>query len=142
MPLVGWSDLPEVVNGNMIESSEIVSCNQCEGTGYRTVDELVDYHKREYATEHKTCRKCQGDGRIVVTKRSMHFSTPDEVTEVPYSQFEGDPFNNQSLYFRYKLDLRNRFLERAYPDLAERTYEEYDKLVAFYESVDKLKTPQ
>lgn len=37
-------------------------CSQCQGTGVTYRDELIDYHRRDYATFEETCSHCKGVG--------------------------------------------------------------------------------
>lgn len=46
------------------ESFEIVICPSCNGRGYKTYEECVDYHKREYETIKTVCDICDGSGRL------------------------------------------------------------------------------
>lgn len=41
----------------------LVLCSKCEGMGYRSWDECVDHHRRDYETRSEECRFCEGSGR-------------------------------------------------------------------------------
>lgn len=49
----------------MSTSQDIELCHKCEGKGYTTYDECVDYHKREYETHFVKCHFCDGYGRVL-----------------------------------------------------------------------------
>lgn len=48
------------------QTSKLVICSQCNGTGITYREELVDYHKRDYATYEETCSHCSGVGSFFV----------------------------------------------------------------------------
>lgn len=43
---------------------EIIVCMKCNGDGVIVHEELVNYHKRDYATWTETCAKCKGSGML------------------------------------------------------------------------------
>ncbi len=66
--------------------SKVISCENCNGTGFNTYSELTDYHKREYDNVTSVCVKCDGDGRLTDTQYKI-FASNHELTEtVPYSK--------------------------------------------------------
>ena len=53
-------------NGLLFEGGKktIEICPTCEGRGFIYDDELTNYHRGEYVTHKRTCRKCGGSGRL------------------------------------------------------------------------------
>lgn len=133
------SELPETVTGYLVKRNEVVVCDRCKGLGTYTTEELGDYHKREYYTERHVCKNCKGDGRIVIQHEYLQFHTNEKTTKTPFNEFKGDPYYNDSLWFRHKLDRRDRALENAFPELAAITYSEYDKLAEKCRTIAALK---
>lgn len=43
---------------------QIIPCPKCKGVGEVSEAILVNAHKRDYRTEHKTCLQCAGTGRL------------------------------------------------------------------------------
>jgi DnaJ-class molecular chaperone len=133
--LIEWRSSIEVVEKNVVEL-----CPQCNGIGTITTEKLVDYHRNDYDTVRTPCKFCLGDGRVVVVTKEMMFSTPTlKRNVVPYVSYQGDRFTDKRKSYGIKLDLRNKFLERKYPELEQLTYEHYDKLVEQYYALDLLK---
>jgi DnaJ-class molecular chaperone len=56
----------------MTKTTKIVLCSKCEGWGYTTHEECVDYHKCIYETRKTECIRCNGNGTMI------------EITEVTY----------------------------------------------------------
>ena len=55
-----------------MKTSEIILCASCKGTGKKSYETCVDYHKREYETVYETCIYCDGKGRLrQVTKVTL-----------------------------------------------------------------------
>ncbi len=133
--LIEWRSAVDIVERNNVEL-----CPQCNGIGTITREELVDYHRNDYDTIRTPCKFCLGDGRVVVTTKEISFSKPSTTRDVvPYVSFQGEKFANKRKSYGIKLDLRNKPLERKYPELEQLTYEHYDKLVEQYYALDLLK---
>ena len=127
------------------DTYEVAVCKTCEGLGYTFREELVDYHKRDYATFRDKCSRCLGDGRVVIHKLSVEVTQREEVEYIPFTEAEksGDPFemyrNGSHKNYRIKIDKRNKWREQNYPELAEISYEKYDELLEKIEMIEKLK---
>lgn len=132
---IEWRSSIDVVEKNVVEL-----CPQCKGIGTITKEELVDYHRNDYETIRSECKFCLGDGRVVVVTKELIFSKPTPKRNiVPYVSCQGDKFVEKRKTFGIKLDLRNKSLEKKYPELEQLTYEHYDKLVEQYYALDLLK---
>jgi hypothetical protein len=131
--------LPQSISGYFNCKNEVTACDRCKGIGTYTTEELGDYHKREYYTQRHTCNQCKGDGRIVIQKEYLSFSINERTTRIPYTDFKGDPHLCESQAIRYKLDHRNQYLEKKFPELAALTYDEYDKLIEKFKTFEALK---
>lgn len=135
-------DLPKTITGSMSRSNKVVLCDLCHGYGFQARDELVDYHKREYETSRWPCRRCEGDGRMIQSTEHMSFNLGnDKVQTMSYIGFKDfvDPHGYEDRWFRYRLDMTDRGLEQKYPELAAVNYDNYDKLVEYYRTIEILK---
>lgn len=135
-------DLPQTITGSMSRSNKVVLCDLCHGYGFQSKDECVDYHKREYETSRWPCRRCEGDGRMIESTEHMSFNLGgDKVNRMSYVGFKDfvDPHGYEDRWFRYRLDMTDRELERKYPELAAVNYDNYDKLVEYYRTIEILK---
>jgi len=135
-------DLPKTVTGSMSRSNKVVLCDRCQGYGFFEKEELTDYHKREYSTYRTPCGRCEGDGRMIVSTEHMSFNLGgDKVQQMPYVSFKDivDPHGYEDRWFRYRLDMTDLNLERKYPELAAVNYDNYDKLVEHYRTIETLK---
>lgn len=135
-------DLPQTVTGSMSRNNRVELCDRCKGYGFFEKEELTDYHKREYSTYRTPCSTCEGDGRMIVSTEHMSFNLGnDKVTKMPYISFKEfvDPHFYDDRWFRYRLDMTDRALEDRYPDLKAVNYDNYDKLVEHYRTIELLK---
>jgi hypothetical protein len=135
-------DLPQTITGSMSINNRVELCDRCKGYGFFEKDELSDYHKREYSTYRTPCSTCEGDGRMIVSTEHMSFNLgSDKVTRMPYISFKEfvDPHFYDDRWFRYRLDMTDRALEDKYPDLKAVNYDNYDKLVEHYRTIELLK---
>jgi hypothetical protein len=135
-------DLPKLITGSMSRNNRIVLCDRCKGFGFFEKDELTDYHKREYTTYRTPCSTCEGDGRMIESTEHLSFNLGnDEVHKMPYISFKEfvDPHFYDDRWFRYRLDMTDRELEDKYPELKAVNYDNYDKLVEHYRTIEILK---
>lgn len=135
-------DLPKTITGSMSKSNKVVLCDLCKGYGFFEKEELSDYHKREYSTYRSPCSRCEGDGRMIESTQHMSFNLGgDKVQQIPYISFKDivDPHGYEDRWFRYRLDMTDLNLERKYPELAAVNYDNYDKLVEYYRTIETLK---
>lgn len=135
-------DLPKTITGSMSRTNKVVLCDRCHGYGFFEKEEMTDYHKREYSTYRTPCQRCEGDGRLIESTEHMSFNLGnDKVNKMPYISFKEfvDPHGYEDRWFRYRLDLSDWELERKYPELAAVNYDNYDKLVEHYRTVEALK---
>lgn len=135
-------DLPNTITGSMSRSNRVELCESCKGYGFFEKEELTDYHKREYSTYRTPCKKCEGDGRMIVSTEHISFNLGnDKVHRMPYISFKEfvDPHGYEDRWFRYRLDLTDRDLERKYPELAAISYDKYDELVEKCRLIELLK---
>lgn len=67
----------------MNKEATLMLCDKCQGKGYRSWDECVNYHKREYDTHTETCHFCKGSGRRwqIVTTSYEPYVVPKGDTE-------------------------------------------------------------
>ena len=140
---IGIDDLPKIITGNIVRTHETILCDKCNGIGTYTKEEMVDYHKREYETVRHSCNKCKGDGRLIVTKEELRIDRwPDKTQVMPYAEFHEfvEPHKHESRWFRMRLDLQDREMERKYPELAAVSYDKYDDLVEKCSLMEMLKT--
>lgn len=135
-------DLPKTITGSMSRSNNVVLCDRCNGYGFFEKEELTDYHKREYSTYRTPCSNCEGDGRMIQSTEHMSFNLGnDKVRKMPYISFKEfvDPHGYEDRWFRYRLDMTDRQLEEKYPELKAVNYDNYDKLVEHYRTIETLK---
>ena len=135
-------DLPQYISGSLSRSNTVVLCERCKGFGYILDEQLSDYHKREYTTTRSTCGICEGDGRMI--KSTEHLSLNlgnDKVYLMPYISFKEfvDPHAYEDRWLRLRLDMTDCELERKYPELAAVNYDNYDRLVEQYRTMELLK---
>lgn len=127
------------------DTYEVEVCDLCEGLGYTFREELTDYHKRDYSTFRDLCKRCEGDGRVVVHTISVEVRKIEEREYIPFKEAEkqGDPFEmykkGSHQRPKIKIDRRCKWRERDHPELAALTYEKYDKLLDEIEMIAKLK---
>jgi hypothetical protein len=120
-----------------IDTHEVILCRMCQGVGWYTREEEVD--RDEYKTELVKCSSCKGDGRIVqITRKIVFEADHDEVLHVPFTDFSGDPWLAKEIRAKVKFDYRNLRLEGKYPELQTLTYENYDKKLEKYETLDRI----
>jgi len=135
-------DLPKTVTGSMYRQNKVILCDRCKGFGFTLDEELTDYHKREYTTTRNECKKCDGDGRMIECTEhfSLNVGNPT-VTTVSYDFYKNiiDPHFYDDRWVRFRLDLTDWELERKYPELAAVNYDNYDKLVEHYRTIEILK---
>jgi hypothetical protein len=134
---------PEVITGDTIIRHSVELCDKCKGLGFIEREELVDYHKRDYAIFREECETCEGDGRIILIREYLTFNhNPNRHDrKVPYSYWKDyiDPHLEASRWFRMRLDRRDIQLEAKYPDLAAMSYDKYDDLAEKYRLIEVLK---
>ena len=135
-------DLPDTITGSMYRQNTVVLCERCKGHGFIIDEKLTDYHKGEYTTTRSECRKCEGDGRMI--KCTEHLSLNignDDVKLVPYVSWKDiiDPHFYDDRWGRWRLDMTDRGLEEKYPELKAVNYDNYDKLVEHYRTIETLK---
>ena len=126
----------------MSRSNTVVLCEHCKGYGFFEKEELSDYHKREYSTYRTTCGRCEGDGRMIKSTERLSLNLGnDKVQLMPYISFKEfvDPHSYEDRWLRLRLDMTDRALEEKYPDLAAVNYDNYDKLVEQYRTIELLK---
>jgi hypothetical protein len=76
---------------------------------------------------------------VVTTKKIVYNHPSEQTTIVPYTDFVGDKFARTNTSYGIKLDLRNKRLEKKYPELQKMSYEHYDNAVNDYLALDLLK---
>jgi len=136
------TDLPQYITGSLSRSNTVVLCDSCKGFGYTINNELSDYHKGEYVTTRSQCSHCEGDGRMI--KSTEHLSLNlgnDKVHLMPYISFKEfvDPHGYEDRWLRLRLDRTDQGLEAKYPELAAVNYDNYDRLVEQYRTIELLK---
>lgn len=139
---VELEDLPSTITGSMSRSNRVVLCDHCKGYGFQVTEKCTDYHKGEYETSRWPCRHCDGDGRMIETTEHMSFNLGhDKVQRMSYVGYKDivDPHGYDSRWYRYRLDHTDPELERKYPELAAVNYDNYDRLVEHYRTVERLK---
>ena len=118
------------------------ACEICKGVGWYLAEEF-NLQNDKTKEVLKECDVCQGDGRIVRIKRWIEFQADaPEVRVVPYKTFEGDPWFDKEIAVKVKLDFCNPRLEDKYPELKKLTYDEYDKALPKYETLDRIENPE
>jgi len=136
------SDLPQYITGSLSRSNTVVLCEHCKGYGFFEKEELSDYHKREYSTYRTTCGRCEGDGRMIKSTERLSLNLGnDKVQLMPYISFKEfvNPHSYEDRWLRLRLDMTDRALEEKYPDLAAVNYDNYDRLVEQYRTIELLK---
>lgn len=142
MSKIEIEDLPKAITGSLSRSNKVVLCDRCHGYGFQARDECVDYHKREYETSRWPCRHCEGDGRLIQSTEHLSLNIGnDKVQFMPYAAFKDivDPHGYEDRWLRLRLDMTDRELERKYPELAAVNYDNYDRLVEYYRTIEILK---
>lgn len=135
-------DLPKTITGSMFRQNKVILCDRCKGFGFTLDEELTDYHKREYTTTRNTCKTCDGDGRMIECTESISLNTGNpEVNKVPYktNHKKIDPHFHDDRWCRWRVDNTDINLERKYPELKAVNYDNYDKLVEYYRTIEALK---
>jgi hypothetical protein len=135
-------DLQKFISGTLSRSNTVVLCDRCDGHGYRIDKELTDYHKGIYSTTNSPCSKCEGDGRMIKSTEHLSLNCKnDEVHLMPYISFKEfvDPHGHEDRWGRWRLDRTDQDLEAKYPELAAVNYDNYDKLVEHYRTIETLK---
>lgn len=135
-------DLPKTITGSMTRSNRVILCDRCHGFGFIETEELSDYHKREYTTSRTPCKKCEGDGRLIETVQRMSLNHGVEsVNRNPYvtAKEYTDPHGYTDRWVRYRIDHTDLRLEDKYPELKAVNYDNYDKLVEYYRTIETLK---
>lgn len=121
-----------------VEESEVIICTRCAGLGHQKINNAPDPYDREPDFTYKICENCDGDGRLVKTRRYVELSTSTETKYTPYPKFSGDPFAVSKDRYSIIKDHRDPRLEEKYPKLAACTYDVYNKLVEDYRLLDLL----
>ena len=135
-------DLPKTISGSMYRQNKVVLCDGCKGFGFRLKEEMTDYHKREYTTTRSVCSRCEGDGRMIESTEHLSLNLGnDKVQLMPYISFKEfvDPHFYDDRWGRWRLDMTDRTLEDKYPELKAVNYDNYDKLVEHYRTIETLK---
>lgn len=135
-------DLPQTITGSLSRSNTVVLCDRCKGFGYDLNEKLTDYHKREYTTTRYNCSHCEGDGRMIQSTEHLSLNLGrDKVQLMPYISFKEfvDPHGHEDRWLRLRLDMTDRQLEAKYPELAAVNYDNYDRLVEQYRTIELLK---
>ncbi len=135
-------DFPKAVTAEFYCEHKVILCARCKGFGFTEKEELVDYHKRDYATIRSKCSSCEGDGRLIEVESSISFNTRwGEKNVMPYASFKEfvEPHYHESRWCRWRIDNSDSNLERKYPELAAVNYDNYDKLVEHYRMIESLK---
>lgn len=139
---VELKDLPSYITGSFGRQNKVILCQSCKGFGFVLDEELTDYHKGEYTTTRSICRRCEGDGRMIeCTERLSLNLGNDKVTKVPYASWKDiiDPHFYDSRWARWRIDMTDRELEEKYPELKSVNYDNYDRLVEHYRTIELLK---
>lgn len=118
---------------NYIQEHTITLCQKCSGTGFYEYEEMVDYHKREYETHTLKCNNCNGDGRMISISEKIEVRGSEQNKIVPYLGNEKLSGKNIRENIRVKIDKRNSYLEREYPELKALTYSNYDDMLRIIE---------
>ncbi len=139
---VKLEDLQKYISGSMYRQNKVILCDHCKGFGFTLDEELTDYHKREYTTTRNECKKCDGDGRMIECTESLSVNLPSPtVNKVSYHFYKDiiDPHFYDDRWGRWRLDMTDRQLEEKYPELKAVNYDNYDKLVEHYRTIETLK---
>lgn len=125
-----------------IEKRQIVTCNTCKGIGSYLQEQNINYHNNTSDEVRKECEKCNGGGRIVVVDKEVTFNESQRYV-YPLDLYKGDdPWFRTRIDAKVKFDHRNARLESKYPRLQELTYENYDKELDRYESLDRIENAE
>jgi DnaJ-class molecular chaperone len=65
-----------------LDTRRVIICEKCKGAGTQVREELVNYHRRDFACWTVTCQTCGGSGRILETTT---------VTLTPFVAVPADP---------------------------------------------------
>lgn len=135
-------DLPKSITGSMYRQNKVILCERCKGFGFTLDERLSDYHKGEYTTTRNICKTCDGDGRMI--ECTEHFSLNlggPKVNKVSYAFYKDivDPHFYDDRWVRFRLDMTDRHLEEKYPELKAVNYDNYDRLVEYYRTIEILK---
>jgi hypothetical protein len=127
-----------------IDKTKVETCYRCKGIGwYTTEEEDFSGARGDTKTVRRGCNLCSGDGRVVVTTRSIKFYADNPETRyVPFAEFKGDPWAEQQTQFNIKIDRRNKRLEQRHPALKALSYNNYDSALERYETLDRIKDPK
>ena len=135
-------DLPKTITGSMYRQNKVILCDRCKGFGFTLDEELSDYHKREYTTTRNICKTCDGDGRMIECTEhfSLNIGNPT-VNKVSYDFYKNiiDPHFYDDRWCRWRIDNTDLRLEDKYPELKAVNYDNYDKLVEYYRTIEALK---
>lgn len=135
-------DLPPAITGSLYRQNRVILCDRCEGYGFQSSEECTDYHRNEYTTSRSKCLKCKGDGRLIETVERLSLNIGNgRVNTVPYVDFHDiiDPHGYSDQWGRWRLDFTDRTLEEKYPELKAVNYDNYDRLVEKYRTLEILK---
>jgi hypothetical protein len=135
-------DLPKTITGSLCRQNRVILCDRCNGFGFRETEELTDYHKREYTTSRNKCSRCEGDGRLIESVEHLSLNLGnDRINRMPYASFHDivDPHGYSDKWGRWRLDFTDLRLEDKYPELKAVNYDNYDRLVEYYRTVELLK---
>lgn len=129
---------------NTVRSIEL--CPRCSGIGILTnrSEECVDYHRNDYETriDRSVCKYCKGDGRLVVTKETIHLRDAEQVTRIPFVDFSGEPYYHKTEHVKIRVDNNDWLMNRKYPNLEKISYDHYDKLLAEYQLIESMAKKQ
>lgn len=135
-------DLPKTITGSMYRQNKVILCDRCKGFGFTLDERFSDYHKGEYITTRNTCKTCDGDGRMIECTEhlSLNLGGP-KINKVSYAFYKDivDPHFYDDHWVRFRLDMTDRQLEEKYPELKAVNYDNYDRLVAYYRTIEILK---
>lgn len=75
-------------------TNAVIACPNCKGRGFTSKEEMTDYHRNDYDMFHYKCACCDGEGRVVETKKTYRFEPlyhrGNAYATTPLSKFEGD----------------------------------------------------
>lgn len=138
----GSRDIPEFdpnfgLNVDVCHTKKSVSCDNCDGTGYKKYDELTDYHRRDYSTRIEKCHQCSGHGRhfkhtLRVTAKAVKSTWNSQITNETdqYEVTEHETIPVQVDYTDYQMSKRYSELEQYRPSEYLKKIEEYRTLYA------------
>ena len=139
---INLEDLPKTITGSMYRQNKVILCDRCKGFGFTLDEELTDYHKREYTTTRNSCKTCDGDGRMIECTESLSLNIGNPtVNKVSYDFYKNiiDPHFYDDRWCRWRIDNTDLRLEDKYPELKAVNYDNYDKLVEHYRTIETLK---